>query len=263
MRLTGVAGWPVAHSRSPALHAAGFADLGLHDWQSQLLPLPPELFAETVRALPDAGFVGINVTIPHKAAAAELADRSSDVVRACGAANTLTFDSGAIVADNTDVAAIESAVRELIPAGGSAMVLGAGGTARAALVALGFAGVEQISIWNRTYSRAVSLSAELGGRPTDAVVGADLIVNTTSIGLADRAGAWEFPFPAEFLGEYGGLIDLPYAVGGTQIVNSAREAAVPVIDGLEILVRQGARSLAIWTGREPELETLRAAVRDG
>ena len=99
----GVAGWPVAHSRSPAMQNAALAAAGLDDWRYVALPLPPELFAETVRALPAAGFRGINVTIPHKEAALALADRASDAAREIGAANTLTFEQGgAISADNTD-----------------------------------------------------------------------------------------------------------------------------------------------------------------
>ena len=90
MRL-GVCGWPVGHSRSPAMHSAALAELGLSDWRYQTLPIPPDVFAETVRALPALGFKGVNVTIPHKEAALALADTATDTARAIGAANTLTF----------------------------------------------------------------------------------------------------------------------------------------------------------------------------
>src|SRR3954452_24046360 len=100
--LTAVAGWPVAHSRSPAMHNAAFAALGMDDWLYTRLPLPPERFAETVRALPASGYRGINVTIPHKEAALELADSATKAAAATGAANTLTFRDGAVEADNTD-----------------------------------------------------------------------------------------------------------------------------------------------------------------
>ena len=109
----GVCGWPVAHSRSPQMHNAALAAAGLDDWRYLRLPLPPELFAETVRALPAAGFRGVNVTIPHKHAALALADRASDAARAIGAANTLTFEDGAIVADNTDAPGLLAALPEL------------------------------------------------------------------------------------------------------------------------------------------------------
>src|SRR5215211_7509936 len=100
--LLGVCGWPVAHSRSPAMQEAALAEAGLRGWRYLKLPLPPELFEETVRALPRAGFRGVNVTIPHKEAALALADAASDAARGIGAANTLTFErDGALVADNT------------------------------------------------------------------------------------------------------------------------------------------------------------------
>ncbi len=129
--LLGVCGWPVAHSRSPAMHEAAYAALGLEGWRYLKLPLPPELFAETVRALPAAGFRGVNVTIPHKEAALALADEASDAAREIGAANTLTFErEGAIHADNTDAPGLIAALGEAWdPAGRSALVLGAGGAA--------------------------------------------------------------------------------------------------------------------------------------
>ncbi len=111
MPLLGVCGWPVAHSRSPAMHEAAFAAAGLEGWRYLKLPLPPQLFAETVRALPAAGFRGVNVTIPHKAAALALADGASDAAREIGAANTLTFESGgAIHAENTDAPGLIAAL---------------------------------------------------------------------------------------------------------------------------------------------------------
>src|SRR3954447_21668901 len=100
--LTAVAGWPVSHSRSPAMHNAAFAALGMDDWLYTRLPLPPDRLAETVKALPGSGYRGINVTIPHKAAALAVADSCSDAAAAIGAANTLTFEDGGIAADNTD-----------------------------------------------------------------------------------------------------------------------------------------------------------------
>src|SRR4051795_1197031 len=108
--LLGVCGWPVAHSRSPTMHAAALAAVGLGDWRYLALPLPPERFAEAVRALPAAGFRGINVTIPHKEAALALADEATPTAAAVGAANTLTFEDGAILADNTDVPGLLEAI---------------------------------------------------------------------------------------------------------------------------------------------------------
>ena len=158
----GVCGWPVAHSRSPQMHNAALAAVGLADWRYLRLPLPPELFEETVRALAAAGFRGVNVTIPHKEAALALADEASDAARAIGAANTLTFEDGAIKADNTDAPGLLAALGEPV-AGRRALVLGAGGSGRAAAWALAEAGAE-VAIWNRTPERARAVASAVGVR---------------------------------------------------------------------------------------------------
>src|SRR5215216_4734932 len=135
------------------MHNAALAAAGLTDWRYLRLPLPPELFGEAVRALPASGFRGANVTIPHKHAALAVADDASDAARAIGAANTLTFEDGAVVADNTDAPGLLAAL-PISPAGRTALVLGAGGAARAAVWALMTAGAADIAIWNRTPERA-------------------------------------------------------------------------------------------------------------
>ncbi len=164
MHRLGVVGWPVAHSRSPAMHNAALAELGLGDWHYQRLPLPPDVFDETVRRLPEMGFVGVNVTIPHKEAALALADTASDAARAIGAANTLTFSaSGSIAADNTDAPGLLAALPES-PAGRTALVFGAGGSARAVVWALREAGAAEVQVWNRTPDRAAAIAAAFGVR---------------------------------------------------------------------------------------------------
>src|SRR5277367_2580344 len=160
MARLGVFGWPVAHSRSPAMHAAAFAALGLTGWRYQRLPVPPALFTETARALGSAGFLGANVTIPHKEAALALADEASDAARAIGAANMLTFgDGGSILAENTDAPGLIAALGTS-PAGARALVLGAGGSARAAVWALLSAGASDVAVLNRTAARAQALAAD-------------------------------------------------------------------------------------------------------
>ncbi len=266
MPLIGVTGWPVGHSRSPALHRAAFDALGLTDWHSQLLPIAPDLFDETVRALPDSGFVGINVTIPHKEAALAIADEASETARACGAANTLSFADGRIEADNTDAPAIESLALEMLddPAGSSVLLLGAGGSARAALLALTRAGVGTVRVWNRTPGRAVALCSELGGEPTSSGAAADLLINTTAVGLgADpEAEMQQLPFELDEVAMFPRVIDLVYRTGGTPLAQAALTAGARVEDGLEVLVRQGALSLESWTGTRPSLTPLREAVSD-
>lgn len=261
MPICGVLGWPVRHSRSPAMHEAGYAALGLGDWRYQLLPVPPELFDETTRALPGAGFVGANVTIPHKEAALALADEATDSARAIGAANTLTFADGRIHADNTDAPGLIDALPS-DPAGTTAVVLGAGGSARAVVWALLQAGAD-VQVWNRTRERAERLCAEIGGRVVDVPPEqADLLVNTTSVGLQWGQDPFKaLPLTADALRGYPCLVDLVYGNGPTALTSAAQAAGATVVDGLEILVRQGARSFERWTGHAAPLDVLRTAAR--
>ncbi|HEU4701933.1 MAG TPA: shikimate dehydrogenase [Conexibacter sp.] len=263
MPICGVLGWPVRHSRSPAMHEAGYAALGLEGWRYQLLPVPPELFEETVRALPGAGFAGANVTIPHKEAALALADEATDSARAIGAANTLTFADGRIHADNTDAPGFVDAVPFDL-AGKRAVVLGAGGSARAVVWALVNAGAAEVFVWNRTRERAERLCAEIGGRTAqDPLPAADLLVNTTSVGLRSEDPFKALPLGVDAMDGYPCVVDLVYGSGPTALVSAAQAAGATVVDGLEILVRQGARSFAHWTGRSAPLDVLRAAARGG
>jgi shikimate dehydrogenase len=265
MKRLGVLGWPVAHSRSPAMHNAALAHLGLKDWHYQRLPAPPEVFDETVRGLPAAGFVGANVTIPHKKAALALADSATDAARAIGAANTLAFGpGGAIAASNTDapgfLAALGGAGAD--PAGQTALVLGAGGSARAVAYALREAGAARVVVWNRTPERARALAADLGVEAADRPIAAELLVNCTSVGLADGEFK-DLPLDADALGTYATVADLVYRAGGTGLVAHAQRRGCTVVDGLEVLVRQGALSFEAWTGREAPIDVMRAAAARG
>lgn len=261
MSRCGVLGWPVRHSRSPAMHEAGYAALGLDGWTYQLLPVPPELLEETVRALPGAGFVGANVTVPHKEAALALASEATERTRAIGAANTLTFlPGGRIHADNTDAPGIVDALPSA-PEGATALVLGAGGTARAAVWALRDAGAAEVRVWNRTRARAERLTAELGGTVVDAAAPADLLVNTTSVGMGGRADPFaDLPLDAADLPAYATVVDLVYGARPTVFAQAAVAAGCTVVEGREILVRQGARSFERWTGRPAPVDAFRAAV---
>jgi shikimate dehydrogenase len=256
----GVAGWPVAHSRSPAMHNAALEAVGLDDWRYQLLPLPPELFAETVRALPGVGFAGINITIPHKEAALALADEATATARAIGAANTLSFGpGGAVHADNTDAPGLIAALGDERPR--TAVVLGAGGSARAVVHALASAGVS-VSLWNRDAARARSLAGEFGVEAVQDLPPADLLINCTSVGLVDPSSTFkDLPLQADALGEYACVLDLVYRAGGTGLQREARRRGSRVIDGVEVLVHQGALSFERWTGRAAPLEVMRRAAR--
>jgi len=266
MRRLGVLGWPVAHSRSPAMHNAALAALGMEDWRYQSLPVPQELFAETVRALGQAGFVGANVTIPHKQAALVLAGQASEAAKAIGAANTLTFaPDGTISAENTDAPGLIAAI-EGSPRGISALVLGAGGSARAAAWALREAGASEVSVWNRTRERAERLARELGVRAVNEPARADLLVNCTSVGIersaSEPAGLNQLGLTFDQVGEYPYVIDMVYRSSLTPLLAAAREHGARTLDGLEILVAQGALSFELWTGRAAPLEVMRQAARD-
>jgi shikimate dehydrogenase len=257
----GVCGWPVAHSRSPRMHNAALAHLGLDDWHYQLLPLPPHLFTETVQALKPLGFRGVNVTIPHKEQALALADQATETARAIGAANTLTFnDDGTIHADNTDAPGFLAALNRSAY-DKTALVLGAGGTARAVLYALTQAGAKEIHLWNRTPARAQALADEFGA--TLGAAAADIVVNTTSVGLRDPEETFKaLPIVADELGAGCTVVDMVYRNGGTLLLNTAKANGADVVDGLEILVAQGAASLERWTGRTAPDKAMREAVTD-
>jgi shikimate dehydrogenase len=260
--LCGVLGHPVGHSRSPAIHNAAYAELGL-DWRYVKLPVPPELFEETVRGLPGSGYRGANVTIPHKVAALALADSASPAAAAVGAANTLSFADGAIAAENTDAGGLLDAIGRPV-AGLTALVLGAGGAGRAAAWALSDAGATDVAVWNRTGDRAAALADELGVSHAARPRQSDLLVNATSVGL--DPGTSEADALAQ-LGLTGVdppslVVDLVYRAGSATPVQAwAERAGTTVVDGLEVLVRQGARSFELWTGRPAPVETMRAAAR--
>ena len=255
----GVCGWPVAHSLSPRMQNAALREVGLDDWRYLRLPLPPELFAETVRALPAAGFRGVNVTIPHKGAALALADDATPTAREIGAANTLTFEGGRIRAENTDAPGLIAAMPDV--RGRRAVVLGAGGSARAAVWALLRAGAADVAVWNRTAERARELADELGARAVEAPAGFDVLVNCTSVGLHDPAATFKaLPVDADSLGAGSLVVDLVYRPGGTRLLEAARTRGADVVDGLEILVAQGAASFERWTGRAAPRQAMRDAV---
>jgi shikimate dehydrogenase len=272
-----VLGHPVSHSRSPAMQTAALEALGLGgEWSYEAIDLEPAEFAARLGALPDQGFVGVNVTIPHKEAALAAADRASDAAQEIGAANTISFVDGQIRAENTDATGLIAALPTPVE-GRTALVLGAGGSARAAVWALAGAGAA-VSLWNRTGSRADELVRDLAaaGRDTPAegllapvsgdqarAGGYDLIVNCTAIGMRDEDPFEHLPLDPERFNAEIEVVDLVYAGAESRLVAEARRRAATAVDGLEVLVRQGAASLRIWTGMEPPLEVMREAARGG
>ena len=230
----------------------------------QRLPVPPDLLAETLPALAAAGFSGANVTIPHKQTALALADDKTPRAHAIGAANTLSFAGGRIAADNTDAPGLLAALAEPVD-GRSAMVLGAGGSARAVVWALVDAGAREVRVWNRSGDRARHLASELGATAVEeAAVAdrADVLVNCTSVGLEAPSETFEqLPLGVADLGRFDVVVDLVYRPEGTALLHAAAKRGCAVVDGLEVLVQQGALSYEIWTGEKADVERMRAAVR--
>ncbi len=267
----GVLGWPVAHSRSPAMHNAALARArdGAAGATSAC-PCHPSCSTRPCERSAAPAFAGANVTIPHKRAALALADRASDAARAIGAANTLTFDpDGSIAAENTDAPGLIAALGEP-PRGLSAhdprsrrqrARRGRGRCARRA--------PRDVAVWNRTPERAAELARELGVRAVSRPAAADLLVNCTSVGLglepsaSDDQALNQLALTFDQVGEYPYVVDMVYRTEPTPLLAAAREHGSRTLDGLEILVAQGALSFELWTGRRPPLEVMRSAARAG
>ena len=236
--LVGLLGWPISHSLSPLMQNAGFAAIGL-DWAYVPLPTPPELLPDAVRGLRAMGFAGANVTIPHKQAVIVLCDELDDVARAAGSVNTLVFDDGRIVGSSTDGDAVTGQIEAR---GRRALVLGAGGAALAVAEALTRAGAEVTMASRR----------EPGWPPSASDY--DVLVNATPVKVelivAPHAGLQ--------------VVDLAYLADGrdTALVAAAKEAGCDVVvDGLDVLLSQGAAAFERWTGLLAPLVAMRAALR--
>jgi shikimate dehydrogenase len=247
------------------MHNAALAATGLGDWRYQRLPVAPELATETLTALGRAGLRGVNVTIPHKAAALALATDPTERARAIGAANTLVYEAdGRITADNTDAPGLITSLRSrdaAVPR--SALVLGAGGSARAAVWALRDAGVGEVRVWNRTAERARALAAELGAEVAAEAAPAELLVNCTALGLDGADPFAGLPLGPGDLSRFAIVVDFVYTPHGTRLIDAARERGAVTVDGLELLVAQGALSFERFTGRPAPVEVMARAARSG
>jgi shikimate dehydrogenase len=246
------------------MHNAALEAMGLAGaWRYEAIEAGPESFEALVRGMPEQGFAGANVTVPHKGAALAVADELSGEAREIGAANTLVFSGGQIRAENTDAAGLIASLPGS-PEGSRALVLGAGGAARAAVWALVREGAE-VSVWNRTALRARHLCEDLGAVPEERPQPGDfgLIVNATSVGLAGEDPFEELPLNPEGFRSGQTVVDLVYGGEPSAMNQAAAAAGAASVDGIEVLVRQGAISLALWTGSEPPLDVMREAARGG
>ncbi|MDQ2631315.1 MAG: shikimate dehydrogenase [Actinomycetota bacterium] len=254
-----VLGHPVSHSRSPVMQTAALAALGLEDWSYRAIDAAPEAFEMTVKELAEVGYAGVNVTVPHKEAALALADEASEASQQIGAANTLVFEGKRIEAHNTDADGLLASLPDP-PRDRRTLVLGAGGAARAVLWALLWEGA-RVDVWNRTAERAEAICAELGGTAVAAPRQEeyDLIVNTSAAGLGGENPFDHLPLERGGFTDSQTVVDMVYGERRSRLLKAAEGAGAATVDGLEILVQQGARSLEIWTGREPDLDVMRRA----
>ena len=259
-RLAGVMGWPVSHSRSPRLHGFWLEELGI-DGAYLPLSVAPDNLEQALRALPVLGFRGVNVTVPHKERALEVMDELDGTARRIGAVNTVIVgDDGRLRGGNTDPYGFIENLREQVPdfdgERGPALVLGAGGAARAVVVALLDAGVPEVLIVNRNLARAEELARDLGGpitpRPWDErsrlVARAAVVVNTTVLGMTGQPA-----LDIDFHGAAPGTIvsDIVYSPLETPLLAAARARGLIAVDGLGMLIHQARPGFAAWFGQEP------------
>ena len=262
-RLTGILGWPVEHSLSPAMHNAAFAALDLN-WAYLAFAVAPERIGEAVRGLAAAGCSGLNVTIPHKQSVIESCSAASAAVEAIGAANTLIPDgAGGFRADNTDSEGFLRALDEAVAgdvAGKRVLLIGAGGAGRAVAHAVRSRG-GHLLVANRTAARAAELGEPVPFEPeaiNAAASEAALVVNASSLGM----GVAEVPpeLPLAGIGPGQVVNDLVYRPGGTPWLAAAAARGARTVDGLGMLLHQGAAALERWTGVDAPVDVMRAAL---
>ena len=267
--LAGVIGCPIAHSRSPQLHRHW---LSTYEVAGHYMPMhvEPEDLKSVVRMMPRMGFVGANVTIPHKQAIMEIADKVTDRAKLMGAANTLIFrEDGEVIADNTDgygfITNLHDGAPNWVPGSGPATVFGAGGASRAVVASLVEAGVPEIRLTNRTRDRAEELAQTFGKKikvidwvqAGNIIEDATLVVNTTSLGMV---GQRALRVPLDGLQAGTVVTDLVYTPLKTDLLLAAEAAGCTVVDGLGMLLHQAVPGFERWFGQRPEVdEAARAA----
>lgn len=268
--LAGVIGYPVAHSKSPRLHGHWLAEAGVPGFYVPL-EIAPENFAEVVATLPKAGFVGVNVTLPHKEAALAGAVRATERAQRIGAANTLTFlPEGGYEADNTDGYGFAASLADGAPgwaaSDGPVVVFGAGGASRAIIDAMISGGAPEVRLMNRTRARAEALAEVFGpklrvldwGDTAAALAGARTVINTTSLGMQGQP-----PFDLDLTGMATEAVatDIVYTPLITPFLAAAAAQGAKTVDGLGMLLWQGAPGFERWFGAKPEVTAaLRAKV---
>lgn len=267
--IAGVIGWPVAHSLSPRLHGCWLERHGI-DGAYVPLEVHPSDIEDALRSLPKLGFRGANVTVPHKERVLRIVDRLSEDARRIGAVNTIIVETdGRMLGDNTDaygfMANLRAGCLSWSGAAGPAVVIGAGGAARAVCTALQDAGIVEMRLVNRTTGRAEALAADLGGSATRVFTWADrhlaladaaLLVNTTTLGMV---GNQPLPLDLSALPTTTVVADIVYRPLTTPLLAAAAARGHRVVDGLGMLLHQARPGFKAWFGVEPEVD---AALRD-
>ena len=247
--LFAVIGHPVAHSLSPLLHSISFKMVGIRATYVKV-DVPPERLEDFMKSA-DLVFKGLNVTIPHKVEVLKYVDEEDELVREVGAANVLKFEDGKVFAYNTDVIGVRMSIEDVInPKGLKVAVLGAGGAARAAVVA--FKDVAKVTIFNRTVERAAALASEFGAeysslKDIEKIREHDIIINATPVGM-DGASS---PVPPEALRKGQVVMDMVYRPLYTPLLKMAMVNGAKAVNGLKMLVIQGVESERLWLGRAP------------
>ena len=263
-----VIGWPVEHSRSPLIHTYWLRQLGITaDYRREAVP--PDRLAEFVAHLGDRGYVGANVTVPHKEAVMRLS-RPDALAQAVGAANTLWFEDGVLRATNTDVEGFVASLDAAVPAWSAgldtAVVLGAGGAARAVVFGLRERGLRHIRVVNRSFDRAAAMRARFGDavvpaaweKRNDVLAGARLLVNTTTLGMT---GQEALDVDLARLAAHAVVADIVYSPLATPLLAAARARGLAAADGLGMLLYQARGAFMRFFGNRPEVTAgLRALV---
>jgi len=274
-KVTGVFGFPVEHSLSPAMHNAAFAALHLN-YTYVPFSVAPENLGAALRGLPALGIIGVNLTIPHKEAALAYCDTITGEARDIGAVNTIHIVGGRLVGDNTDGRGFYEPLREMgvSVADKNAVVIGAGGAARAVVFRLAREGA-RITLVNRTPERAARLAADVeraGFAPvavlppnqpkelTRKIAEAELLVHTTKVGMNPDPDAMP-PIPLEALHSHLFVYDLIYRPAETVLLRTARAQGCRTLNGVKMLVYQGAAAFERWTGQWPPTDVMEEEVR--
>ncbi|TEX45236.1 MAG: shikimate dehydrogenase [Acidimicrobiales bacterium mtb01] len=266
-RVAGVIGWPVEHSLSPALHAAGFESLGL-DWTYVAFPTPPEAAPHVIDAARTLGVVGLSVTMPHKTAMVEHCDSLTDSARLLRSVNTIEFRAdGSTRGHSTDGDGLVDSLRHdgVDPTSRDVLVLGFGGAGRAVADAMRRHGAGRVAIANRTpisasTAAALDLSDVVDWSDRNSVASScDLVINCTSIGMGTDSDS---PLGDETLSDRHVAVDIVYHPADTRFLNAARSRGARTIGGIGMLVHQAARQEEIWTGRRPDVEAMKRAVSE-